>query len=406
MVMLLYIVIYPLAKRYFSLTWRYQILKIAMFFYLVPFAYYKYSIISRVHMAVPQLIDRLHPTPPRLNGLKTRYIPLHYRPADIPIPEDEACLHKPLRPTPSPKWDYAFREMKSKLGIKKNIRLYCSESCKSPMTVGTLAPVIFLPLGDGEGLDDISCQYIIKHELIHIKHKDFLIRFMGLAVIAVHWFNPFSYLLYYELSNTLEMLCDRAVLEGCKKKEPEAYGRLLINLAAGNIMANEKHLFVGITNHKNKIDLKRRILEMKANRKNRFLLSMAAMGLIFMAGGITAFAYVPPNTITDKEEDGTETFDYTFIPEGEKNEEVSLYMPYDYFFIDSDGNVTELPQGQPAQKEDCTHNYVISGTIKKHIKNSDGGCMVKEFEAQTCSVCEDIESGQLIGTYIYPKCPH
>lgn len=36
-ILLLYILLSPIAKRYFSLAWRYRILKIALAFYLIPF---------------------------------------------------------------------------------------------------------------------------------------------------------------------------------------------------------------------------------------------------------------------------------------------------------------------------------------------------------------------------------
>ena len=36
-ILLLYLLVSPIAKRYFSLAWRYRILKIALAFYLIPF---------------------------------------------------------------------------------------------------------------------------------------------------------------------------------------------------------------------------------------------------------------------------------------------------------------------------------------------------------------------------------
>ena len=40
-VFIVYLLTYPLLKRYFSLKWRYRILKIAMLFYLFPFPLYR-----------------------------------------------------------------------------------------------------------------------------------------------------------------------------------------------------------------------------------------------------------------------------------------------------------------------------------------------------------------------------
>ena len=48
-VFLLYVISYPLAKRYFSLKWKYTILKIAVAFYLIPFSSFKYLILKGMY---------------------------------------------------------------------------------------------------------------------------------------------------------------------------------------------------------------------------------------------------------------------------------------------------------------------------------------------------------------------
>lgn len=240
--MLLYLLIYFLARQHFPLTWRYRVLITAIIFYLVPFGHYKYYIISRVYAVFPRLIEKIHSAPRYPKGLKIPYLIVTTAGGKQFSPElkhlwlvmlvmgllslcmighqlfeyrnrRRTCLSHSVQ-IPSPKWQNAFRELKHNLGVKREVRLYHSEFCKAPMTTGILSPIIFLPFEDEETLDERSYYYIIKHELLHIKHNDFLIHFIGMAVIAVHWFNPLTYILYYELTSTLEMLCDRAVLKG------------------------------------------------------------------------------------------------------------------------------------------------------------------------------------------------
>ena len=43
-VFILYIFIYPIAKRFFTVKWRYNILKLALLFFLFPFPWFKYKI--------------------------------------------------------------------------------------------------------------------------------------------------------------------------------------------------------------------------------------------------------------------------------------------------------------------------------------------------------------------------
>lgn len=44
LVMVLYLILYPLARRYFPLVWRYRVLKMAIFFYLIPVEGCKYYV--------------------------------------------------------------------------------------------------------------------------------------------------------------------------------------------------------------------------------------------------------------------------------------------------------------------------------------------------------------------------
>lgn len=54
-VFILYILFYPFAHKYFSIRWRYLILKISMVFYLVPFAWFKFIILKKLYELFPAL---------------------------------------------------------------------------------------------------------------------------------------------------------------------------------------------------------------------------------------------------------------------------------------------------------------------------------------------------------------
>ena len=62
-VCLLYIVTYPLAKRYFPLKWRYFMLKTAVIFFLVPFPECKYYISGAVGTYFPALWEKIFSLP-------------------------------------------------------------------------------------------------------------------------------------------------------------------------------------------------------------------------------------------------------------------------------------------------------------------------------------------------------
>lgn len=70
-ILFFYILIYPISKRYFSIAFRYRILRIALAFYLIPFPLCSDRIKDRMFEMFPGLIDRFGA---RLDYLDTGYV--------------------------------------------------------------------------------------------------------------------------------------------------------------------------------------------------------------------------------------------------------------------------------------------------------------------------------------------
>ncbi len=68
-----------------------------------------------------------------------------------------------------------FYKMKKEMGIKKKVELICSEYCNSPMTSGILSSFLILPKWTEE-IEENKYEYMLQHELVHIKHHDLLIK--------------------------------------------------------------------------------------------------------------------------------------------------------------------------------------------------------------------------------------
>ncbi len=295
-----------------------------------------------------------------------------------------------------------FFRIKEELKLTKNIKFICSKHCKSPMTSGILSSVVIFPAWDEYEIDADLYEYMVKHELVHIKHHDLLIKFMSVLVLALHWFNPFSYFLYYELSSISEMYCDSIVIQGKVQEEQYKYAEMILDLAADNMWFNKIQLFAGAANSRNRILYKRRVLEMKYNKKYKTALSVIITGAICMVGGITAFAYDAPNVFVDNERYKNREEITITIGTLEQKQEV---LSYDYFFVDKNGNVYDMNRGNESSKAICAHRYV-EGIVTKHIPDGQGGCTFKEYEAQVCELCHSVKNGNLISAHIYKNCPH
>ena len=424
MVFILYILTYPLTKRFFSLEWRYRILKIAIAFYLIPIPLCKYFILNALRRGSPLLWEKIRHI---LVNTDRKYIIIMSQDfmklssrvsymlvvlliiaivAFSIIREriiqywkwKKVCTVGSEKPTNLEQ--QIFFKAKKEMGIKKKVELICSEYCNSPMTSGILSSILILPKWD-EDIDENKYEYMLRHELVHIKHHDLFIKYIGLFVMAVHWYNPFVYLMFYEISVISEMYCDSIVIGG-KGEERRNYGELILKLAVQNKFANKRQFFIGMADSRSKWIYKRRILEMKRAKKYKAVLPVVMTVLICMIGGITTFAYDSPQTIyNDTGYDFDADADYTF----ETSEECTD-LPSDCFFVDDNGKTYDLSKKEEDSRNLCSHDFSIHGTLNQHKKDGSGGCVIKSYEVWRCSICSDVKTGELKSTVIYKPCLH
>ena len=117
------------------------------------------------------------------------------------------------------------RKLKNANRIGKNI--YESEKVKAPFVFGLFVPKIYLP----DVLDNTEREYILKHEKTHIKHGDWISKIVGMAVVAVHWFNPLVWLAYVLFERDIEMSCDESVVANMDTEVKKAYTMSLVMYA-------------------------------------------------------------------------------------------------------------------------------------------------------------------------------
>lgn len=426
MVFLLYILTYPLSKKYFTLAWKYRILKIAIIFYLVPIPVCKYLIMNIIHSSLPQLWDKINNTLVTVDekyiiivsqdfikfSSKVRYMLTVVLVVGIVAGAiiqkhiiqywkwKNVCLVASEKPTHLEQ--ELFYKIKKEMGIKKSVELVCSEYCKSPMISGILSSVLIYPKWENR-IDVDKYEYMLRHELVHIKHHDLLIKYIGLLVMAVHWYNPLVYIMFHEISVISEMYCDSVVISGKGEGERKQYGELILKLAVQNEFTTKGQFLVGMANSRSKWVYKRRILEMKRAKKYKVVLPVITTLFICIAGGITAFAYEPPMRIYNDAGYDLGT-DINVVIETEETMQAELMS--DYFFVDDNGKIYDLSKIEENSRILCRHDFSIHGTLNDHKKDGNGGCVINSYEAWRCSICSAVKTGELKNTVTYKTCPH
>ena len=119
-----------------------------------------------------------------------------------------------------------FLRMKSRLKIKRNVWLIRYPKAASPMIIGFIKPALVLPCDD---LSTEELQFIIRHELIHLKRGDVYIKLLCVLANAVHWFNPLIWIMRREAAIDMELSCDDGVIKGKSFDVRRAYTETLLS---------------------------------------------------------------------------------------------------------------------------------------------------------------------------------
>ena len=181
-------------------------------------------------------------------------------------------LRQTLRTPESP-----VRELYDSLPGRKPA-LYCSTALRTPLMCGVIHPRIILPAQpmDGELLTNV-----LRHELMHYRRRDTLYKWFSVAVLSLHWFNPFAWLVRRELNRACELSCDEMLLRSMDRAEKQAYGCTLLSMAAGSPLPAG---VVATTFSTEKKNLKERLEQIMHYKKSGARVLAAVLALLLLAG--------------------------------------------------------------------------------------------------------------------------
>ena len=121
---------------------------------------------------------------------------------------------------------FAIRLHKSRRFLSKRggTRIYVSSAVKSPCLAG-LVPAVYLT---EDVLQTDSTELILRHELTHLRHLDFLWSLCRTAAVILYWWNPFIWLAAICSKRDAELACDEAVAAGLSDAQRLAYARTIL----------------------------------------------------------------------------------------------------------------------------------------------------------------------------------
>ncbi len=110
------------------------------------------------------------------------------------------------------------------LGRHGRTRIYISSTVKSPCLAG-LVPAVYLT---EDVLQTAETELILRHELTHLRHLDFLWSLCRTAAVILYWWNPFIWLAAICSKRDAELACDEAVAAGLSDAQRLAYARTIL----------------------------------------------------------------------------------------------------------------------------------------------------------------------------------
>lgn len=171
-----------------------------------------------------------------------------------------------------------------KFAIKIDENCFETDMLTSSCIVGIVKPKIYLT----SNISDNEKKYILAHENIHLKRKDYVLKLIAYLILSIHWVNPFNWLLYKMFLNDMEMLCDEETINQIGEKEKENYMKTLLNISSQN---RNKAIFDPVSF--NKISVEKRIKNMISYKKCKIaIIIFAAIVLLILI----------PSCLTDKNE--------------------------------------------------------------------------------------------------------
>lgn len=264
-----------------------------------------------------------------------------------------------------------------RIPVKKNPFIY------TPMLIGFIKPTIILP---DIILDCNQLDFILKHELIHYRRKDTIIRFLVILSNAIHWFNPIVYQLNKSIYYFCETSCDELLVKNMKKKERKLYGQTILSMMELNSI-DKPDIAIGLyENNKNIKHIKRRLSYMinyKKLKRSTLLASIIAASAIVASGGIVTYAITNTKIGYPKNEQGLSkeqqndpdpVTDYSLPVYGDNGEYFGTYGEYIKNYPEEKQNLSEEQHNDPDPVTDYSlpvygDNGEYLGTYGEYIEN-------------------------------------
>lgn len=143
---------------------------------------------------------------------------------------------------------------------------------------GIIVPKIYVP----EQLGGREWDYVVRHEQVHIRRRDYLVKPLVFSVFSLFWFNPFVWTAYHFMMRDMEISCDENVIRNLPAEERKDYSYLLLAMTGGAGVSGQSPAFSAG-------EVRERIMNVSKYKKpGRFVSVLAAVSVVLCGCGIVS----------------------------------------------------------------------------------------------------------------------
>jgi beta-lactamase regulating signal transducer with metallopeptidase domain len=108
----------------------------------------------------------------------------------------------------SPREHAALAAARRRLGLRASVDVMRSTICEAPAVIRIIRPVVVLPDGGCDDLDDAELESLLRHECAHVARRDNLLGIGESAIVAAFWFHPLVWIAQRAIATAREEACD------------------------------------------------------------------------------------------------------------------------------------------------------------------------------------------------------
>lgn len=165
------------------------------------------------------------------------------------------------------------------------VAVRASSRVSAPFTYGVFRPVVLMP--KHMNLNEKEFNYVLMHELMHVRHFDALKKWLLVFALCIHWFNPLVWVMYILANRDIELLCDESVVRSFGHGARTSYATMLIDL-----MERQSTPLVPLASYFSKNATEERILSIMKYKK--ISLASVLLAVILVLATATALATNAP----------------------------------------------------------------------------------------------------------------